>query len=121
MSASELQLINMTDAAIAAEVVNHYLDMHKALNDDEPSSKAVEKFQTRLCHSGVLYAEGQRLSKTHPELGKKLILASNFWGDTRGYRFLEPSDRKTIEENLCNILKEEEEERERKRQMMRRH
>lgn len=120
MNLSEVQLLNMADAAIVAEVVNHYSDLHFMAGDEAVSQKTIAKHQARQAHCGILYAQGKKLERTHPELGRKLILASIFWGENRGMEYLDETARKVIRDNFQELLAQEAKEREKLAKMMRR-
>lgn len=120
LSANERQLINMTEEAIVAEVVNHYADHFFVTGEDPTPSRILQAFETRKCHAGILFALGKKLEAFHPEQGRKLILASIYWGENRGIDYLDAANRKTISHKINVLIKEEYEKREKAKRMKRR-
>ena len=120
LSATERQLINMTEEAIVAEVVSHYADNFFVTGEDPTPNRILQPFECRKCHAGILFANGKKLEVTHPELGRKLILASIYWGENRGKEYLDATNRKVIDNNIDELFRKEMEKREKAQKMMRR-
>lgn len=74
--ATERELLTLS----LADIVNGLTADYKGFSRGNEASIRIPENQQepRMSHSCILYAEGLRLAHTHPELAKKLVLASLF-------------------------------------------
>lgn len=92
-NASIDELIKMPEEEIFAEVVKHYDDLYEQCEKGVISDNIKEDFYRRSGRSAILFANGKNLYLRHPELGRKLMIASIFWGDSRGISCLDSEKR----------------------------
>lgn len=107
ITATEQDLLSMTDEEITNEVIMHYEDQHWGVKWNRQTENERVELDHRTIHSGILYAEGKRLSVTHPALGRKLMLASAFWNEQRGLECFTDEDKGRLVEHLARIRRME--------------
>lgn len=110
LSATECELLTMTDEEIIQEVIHRFEDLQVAADSNSISEKTRKEMDERLCHCGILFAEGRRLATVYPELGRKLIVASVFWNEQRGLCYFTPSERKSLVNRITNLHIQESED-----------
>lgn len=103
-NASIEELIKMSEEEIFAEVVKHYDDLYEQCEKGVITDKIKEEFYRCSGHSAMLFANGKKLYLNHPELGRKLMIASIFWGDSRGISCLD-SEKRSILRNKKGYYK----------------
>lgn len=94
--ATERELINMPMSDIMAEVMEHYEDMQYEFDADYKGGGCQKLMEERMSHAIILFAEGKRLVKLQPELGRKLLMASIFWKHNRALPYLAEDERMVI-------------------------